>query len=124
MDNKKRRTLAAVLAAAMVAATASVPAFATEDGNVPQTSVLGGGQVIVPSVKSARETTASPTITIGEDSYATLEQAANSDKTSLEPVTINITGSGVINLASAISFSKPVNSSEEIVKVINTGNAL
>lgn len=43
MDNKKRRTLAAVLAAAMVAATASVPAFATEDGNAPQTSVLGGG---------------------------------------------------------------------------------
>ena len=113
MDNKKRRTLAAVLAAAMVAATASVPAFATDNGNVPQTSVLGGGQVIVPSVKSARETTASPTITIGEDSYATLEQAAewvNSDKNQgLEPVTINITGSGVINLASAISFSKPVN---------------
>lgn len=75
--------------------------------------VFSGGQVIVPSVKSARETTASPTITIGEDSYATLEQAAewvNSDKNQgLEPVTINITGSGVINLASAISFSKPVN---------------
>ncbi len=43
MDNKKRRTLAAVLAAAMVAATASVPAFATEDGNTNQASAAPGG---------------------------------------------------------------------------------
>ena len=88
MDNKKRRTLAAVLAAAMVAATASVPAFATEDGNAPQTSVLGGGQVIVPSVKSAEEapeeTTpeTTRTILVGTDQaapgYTTVSEALKS----------------------------------------------
>lgn len=71
-----------------------------------------GGQVIVPSVKSAEETTTSPTITIGENSYDTLEAAAvwvnSEENTSETPVDINITGSGVINLTSAISFSKPV----------------
>lgn len=87
MDNKKRRTLAAVLAAAMVAATASVPAFATDNGNVPQTSVLGGGQVIVPSVKSAEETTqdsqqeATNLIVVGQgQEYQTVSAALESLK--------------------------------------------
>ena len=58
MDNKKRRTLAAVLAAAMVAATASVPAFATDNGNTNQASAAPGGAAITSFAKSAEETPA------------------------------------------------------------------
>ena len=75
----------------------------------------GGGQVkasVYEATQNEDESTASPVIMINNQSYDSLEDAAtyinSKDNSSSEPVIINITGSGVINLTSAISFSKPV----------------
>ena len=132
MDNKKRRTLAAVLAAAMVAATASVPAFATEDGNAPQTSVLGGGQVIVPSVKSAEEaleeTTTQTTsiILVGNDQtepggYTTVSEALKSlEESNQKEATIKLMSDITEDIEIPEDYNITINLNEH--KITNASN--
>lgn len=123
MDNKKRRTLAAVLAAAMVAATASVPAFATDNGNTNQASAAPGGQVIVPSVKSAEETPAenetTKAATMNNVEYDTLQAAIDAAQDN-SPATITLKKS--VTESITISANKDITIELNECSIINTND--